>query len=352
MSKWVDRALALLVASTALVFVPSMNPAFSKPKTGVFVASAGLAAIAAWMDRRVATPIPRLPLALLVAWAAAIAVSSITNENTHPALLSSALVVVAISLQFPSIPVTTRTVTIVGAVVAVVALVQWFLGSGRRLDVFGTLGNPDFVASFLTAALPFALVSHRLGWIAAVVMLAALPACRSFATLLGLAAIVLVMFRRRPRFVLLGFGLIVLVFVTTDRRLDRPLEGRRALAAVTAPHLLDDPVTGSGPGTFVDLWRKWDVGALEPQDHAHLDAVELALELGWVGALALLALGITAASKTRGIRWDSSTAAAASIAAILVRGLVDFPLQRPADLALFAVAIGIAYNPAQPPEPT
>jgi O-antigen ligase len=124
------------------------------------------------------------------------------------------------------------------------------------------------------------------------------------------------------------------------------IQGRIELHQVAAPHLLDAPLTGLG--SVEKLWP-----ASRPQNHVHDDWLELALEQGIPAALLLAALTIAALRKALQKKLIGPAAALASLAA---RAFVDFPLARPAELALFVTLIAVALREepctSSPPSPS
>jgi O-antigen ligase len=122
-----------------------------------------------------------------------------------------------------------------------------------------------------------------------------------------------------PRRKLALFTLLPLAIAASGRNLQSRIDGRLDLSLTAAKHLLDAPLFGIGPVTAI----------FANQNHVHDDLLERALEHGWPVALLLLAIAVQALRKGRG------TAAAAALAGLCARSFVDFPLARPAELALF-----------------
>ena len=247
---------------------------------------------------------------------------------------------------------------------------------GQRLALYGTLGNPDFVASVLGVTAPLGIVAAlraRPGqrWpdlLSVAIQVLALALLRSFATVLALgAAAVAVLFpgagrERRWLLLALGAALLVAALPLTGRSPSTVLRGRWYLISTAAPHVADAPWLGQGPGAVVLHWPAWELerwrsrcGA-DPacvaghpeakftgvQEHLHDDWLERLLESGLVGLAALLALvgtAFTAALRSRSLE---GLGIASGLAAHAARATVDFPLQRPADLVLLAVLCGAA----------
>ncbi len=105
-----------------------------------------------------------------------------------------------------------------------------------------------------------------------------------------------------------------------------------------------DPFAGFGPAALTPRLARYG-----RQDHLHADWLELWLTRGLLGVLAFglaLAAPLSAAWK----RADALVFAA--LVAALSRALVDFPLERPADLCLLAVVSALAFLPEPPCAPS
>lgn len=162
--------------------------------------------------------------------------------------------------------------------------------------------------------------------------------------------------------------LVALAVPLAGRSLSSAAAGRLYLARVIAPHALDAPLVGLGPGAVEALWPAWEVEwwrarcgsdaacvAADPrsrfaalQDHAHDDWLEVLVERGLVGLAALLALFAFALRRA----WRSpralGTGVVAALVAMMTRAALDFPLARPADLCLLAAVVGLASHLEEP----
>jgi len=375
----VRRALpALAVAVTLITVWPAARSAFHEPKAWVFLGAAVLGA-ALTLPRWRWSALPLLALTVVQPWHSA-------EEGVMALAFAWALA------AWPSLGIEarqfTRVVGLAAAGVGVIVVLQAIgldvfsmagpQGLTSRLRLYGTLGNPDFVASVL---LPIGLLSLSLrqrgegrgeGLLVPIVVLivAALVLTRSFGTLLAaLAAGVVLLLHRRGQGVLAVLGLSALLVVgLLGRDAGRTLAGRRYLVSVALPHVLDAPLFGHGLGATALAWPEWELSywqarcpdaacvAADPQrqfaaaqDHLHADWLEWLLERGLLGTLALLlALGAPLVAHWR--RADPFLLAA--LAAVLARSLVDFPLHRPADLCLLAALLAQVSPPPAATSPT
>ena len=367
------RALpAVAVALTLLVVWPASSSAFHEPKRWLFLVAAGLGALLT-PPRWRWTALPLVALTALQPWRGA--------EAGWQALAFAWALAAWPALQ-PELRQFTRVVGIAGAVVALVVVLQFFgvdlfgvagpdSGDGR-LRLYGTLGNPDFVASVLlpvavlllgkaTALSPTLSPAGARGSIVLLLFIVpALVLTRSFATLLSalVAAGVVIIHRRGARVgpLLLLCGLLGLGLV--GRGLGGTLAGRGYLVSVAAPHVADAPLLGQGLGSTVQEWPAWELSYWQArcadaacvqahpqgrfaalQDHVHNDGLEWLLERGVLGMLALvLALGAPLLAAWRG----NDSLFLAALSAALARALVDFPLHRPADLCLLAALCALS----------
>jgi O-antigen ligase len=327
---------------------------------------------------------------LAALWLAGPALSALLGEGGAPLPLArevgGGLLLLGLLLAPPPPRATRRAAAGAGAAVAAVAVLQaagadpfawagWAPqgAGGGRMHVYGTLGNPTFVAALLGATLCLTAGEEaravgrpaRLGWgLAAVVQGAALAATRSWGALLALAAAGLVAGAvaapsgggrpgRAARWTGLGLlaALLVLGLSVAGRPVGRVVEGRRYLWQVAAPQLAAAPLLGQGPGAFEARWPEWEAGHWGQgragpqqarfrgrQDHAHQDVLEWLLELGLLGTLprlVLLGLALWRAVAAR------EAALAAALTALLVRAQVDFPLARPAELGLLVALVAL-----------
>jgi O-antigen ligase len=84
------------------------------------------------------------------------------------------------------------------------------------------------------------------------------------------------------------------------------------------------------------------------QDHLHNDPLEVLIDRGVAGFLTLV-LALLVPLSTIGRRRDDSAAFLfAAMIALLGRALIDFPLERPADLCLLALLASLTPAPDDP----
>ena len=324
--------MPLLHAGLALLVVPWFRAhPFSEPKLLLLAAGAVAVAVLALRDRAAA---PRLPVLLALSW--------LFFSRSGP-LLDAAAALLLLGLLFYRWDgdALLRWLPWIGAAMATVVLGQALL-PGPRLRMFGTLGNPDFCAAWLGAGLCISLGAiwttspRRLPPLPAALQAGALLAIGSFGTVLALGAAALVGLRSRRALGAVAAGALCVAAAGRDPM--RVLEGRIELHRIALPHLLDAPLRGLGPGSVEALYS-------EKQDHVHDDWLERAIEQGIPAALclALLAtLGIAAAVRRQ------RPEVAAALASLCARAFVDFPLARPAELALFVTLIALSLKEEDP----
>ncbi|MDP1829132.1 MAG: O-antigen ligase family protein [Archangium sp.] len=386
------RALpAIAVGLTLLAVWPPSQSAFHEPKRWLFFAAATLGALLT-LPRWKWTALPLVALTALQPW-----------HGAGPGLqaLAFAWALAAWPALQPDLRRLTRISGIAAAVVGLVVVLQ-ALGldvlafaapdaETTRLRAYGTLGNPDFVASALLPIAVLLIGSREKKWLLLLLLIVpALVLTRSFATLLSalVAAVLVSVHRRRspsdpperspsvpppstPRganggLLVMGVLCMLLAVGLLGRDPGNTLAGRRYLVAVALPHVADAPLLGHGLGATVLAWPTWELSYWQArcddaacvkahpegrfaglQDHLHADWLEWLLERGLPGALALLlALGAPLRASWRG----ADPFLFAALGAALSRGLVDFPLHRPADLCLLAALVACAQvSQTQPP---
>ena len=365
--------LAAGVALLPLACWPDLSAPFSTPKLILVCVLAALTLAAAALDRSSlrwpawpwslmltslglsAVLAPAVSLTALAAWLAPVALvllpSRLSLAVAGAALVESALVVAQRLGLDPLL------------------LLGWHAAeyANPRMRAYGTLGNPDFVAAWLCASLPLVWpLAARSGlWrAAAVLQLVAIAATGSRAAAAGLVASALVMIlgqRGRLRLWTLAGALAVAASVVAlnPRPLGETAHGRIYYLQVVAAHWREIPLTGCGAGAFLSRFAAWQQDWLSshsdpqiqrfagPLDHAHNDYVELAVDFG---PLALAAFLLLLAWRLR--RACGSLPALAGLAALAAIAVVDFPLHRPAESALFWLLLGWAGAANSRPDPS
>ena len=371
----------MTVVAVVLVVWPGASSPFGGPKWAVTVVAAALALAllprnARRLDGVAVAALANLGVCLL---------SMVLGDGPSPWWTLAGPVLIA-CFALAAVPMPWGAMVLAGGIAAAVVLLQSIgldpfaalgpVAEGSRLGRYGTLGNPDFVASVLGVTLPlggFAALRTRftgrqLAIASVVLQLLGLALLRSFATVLALGAATLVVllatargFRRR-RVLILALALVLLAVPILGRSAGSVIRGRCYLVATAAPHVREAPLLGQGPGTVVRRWPVWELErwqercgtdpacvAAHPesrfaglQDHLHDDWLERLLESGIVGLLALVALfGTTFVAALRSGTLEG-VGVAAALASLAARATVDFPLARPADLVLLAVLCGEA----------
>ena len=386
--------LPALNVGLALIVVPGLAQPFSTPKLWWLLACALVAAGLSLLspEPRTIAPAARQASWLSLGWLGSVLLSALAAGAADPAALgrdAAAAVLVIALLRFRPDPSTTlRAIAFAGALVAASVLLQWAgvdLFSAHatgRLRLHGTLGNPDFAAAWLGAALPLTVCEaiasgkahhdsrRRLLLASASLQVGALAAIGSLATVISLVAAALVLgFGSRKKILPAWIAIGVLAALgAVQREPGRALQGRLYLHRVALPHLIEAPLLGQGPGAIRLLWPAWEearkrTAAEAPfvaaQDHVHDDWLERALDLGLPSALCLAALAaLSIGCAIRLGRAQSGPAAlrrlaaGAALAGLCARAFVDFPLARPAELGLFATLIALALAPPEEPCPS
>ena len=397
-----DRRLGISVGALCLaagvVVVPGLASPFLAPRSALLGAAALSATVLVASRRTLAAPGGS---AWLLAWPATAALAAFVGDLTRPGAalqaVAAGLLAAALARLRPAPGPALTGLALGGAADAAVVLAQAAgldpftlaglapAAAGDRLRLYGTSGNPDFAAALIVPALVAAVAEAAAAGpgrpvrraalaVAALLCAAALVPLRSLATapsLLagGLAAAWALRAHRRA----LGAAAVLAVLAAlaaaagaAGRDLARAAEGRLHLVAQAVRHLADGPRTlalGHGPGAFVSLHAAWtrddptastEARFAGPQDHVHCDPIEVLLESGIPGLLAMAGALALALSRALGTRPGETTedavrraAIAAGIASLCARSLVDFPLHRPGELAVLAVLCGLAFGPAR-----
>lgn len=354
----------------------------------LLLAAVDLALAAAWLSGQIR---PRAAAAgswLTLGWVTAVSISSLVGAILNFDALVLALLPIPLFLciaggHVPP-PSLARAVWLATTCEAVIVVLQfcgldplqalgWFPEAfpSPRMRMYGTFGNPDFVAAWGCGALPLCWReiavcqgdrrAQALRWAAAVVQIAAILATGSRIFPL---ALLLWAGLTRPSSALKRIWLralpivaVLLYFAPHTRPLADTIKGRLYLAEVTASHW-QIPLVGFGPGSFEERFAVWQVEWLrahrqEPGaarfagavDHAHNDYLELLVDYGPVGLSLVVAMAgwIAIRAWRRGAEPLASVPASAAFGAatLLTIAAVDFPFHRPAEWSLLWLFLGI-----------
>jgi len=400
------RLLLLFAAIFPLICWPAMDRPFSQPK--ILLLSIVVPAGLLFSLRGVRAAFSSLPSALrwsLLAWffstSASVAFANyISRESLVLPLLGAGWLFLLLAVR--PLPRDLAWSLVAGAgAVALLALLQFarfdpfvwlgwqpLLPSSARMRVYATLGNPDFVAAFLAALLPVSVSLYRHArqrWLVAILIAlqaGALCSTGSRALLLALLGVTfcLAAFRQTRAALTLGVLLIAAAGIVSALHVGRPLsstiQGRIYIWRVSAPHILDHRILGSGPGAFAAAYPGWESAYGSSgranlresvfaglQQHAHDDFIEISLDYGLLGLAAWLAVLIAILSLARRLARDSVVGqseppnlslplgAAAGMVAMLSISLVDFPFERPTEqfafwsLAALILLTGLSHHP-------
>ena len=334
---------------------------------------------------------------VLVAWLASVAWSGLAAPAVSPEALVLGIVgplwcLLIVLTELPSTRVAAFHVAGT-TVVACVGLAQavgldpfvWFGwlpvidGASIRMRVYGTLGNPNFVAALMAISIPLAggLAvapggSRRMRAFAALaigMMAAALAVTGSRAGALGLACGVVVfavlLRHRLSRWMIAGAVLaaVVVIAVSSGRGTIETLRGRLYIWQTTWAHAWERPIAGVGPGAFELHYKGWDDAARAsrraaaghvrfagPQQAAHNDYLQALVERGVAGLVTtvlVLATPVLVWRRSRRCPAGARAAlagAAGAVAACAAVAILDFPLQRPAETAALWMAVALAWQ--------
>lgn len=163
--------------------------------------------------------------------------------------------------------------------------------------------------------------------------------------------------RRRLRQGLLAIGVLLLAGIGVVGFAGKALPGWGTGASIetrvdywstSLRAIADQPLTGSGVGTFLQSFRRFEDPARVDRfyvNHAHNDYLELLIEAGVPAAILLIGFfwwwAGRAAEAWRGPGAVEEKAAAVASAAILLHSLIDYPLRTAAIAALFAVCLAL-----------
>jgi putative inorganic carbon (HCO3(-)) transporter len=359
-----------------LACCPWIADPFFAPKLWLLGAADVLLAALYLLRRPVSTPDW-----VATAWVLAVSLSSLFASSTHLEALALALLPVpaywVLRSGLPSGDSVAQAIRLGSVAESAVAVLQWcgadpfrWFGyrpeafANPRMRVYGTLGNPDFVAAWCCATLPLVatMPSRRLRWAAIALQVAAILAAGSRIFLLFLPAYLAVLLFYRPRWwrlALLGLPVAAaLVWLSPVRPIGNTIAGRVYLSRIPLAHWREIPLTGTGPGSLETRFAQWQQQWLRtrgndpsvrrfagPVDHVHNDYVEFFVEYGAVGLAVFLCL--CGRITIQGFRLRSQPvppyiiSAAGGAAGLMLCAGVDFPFHRPAEWGLLWLLFGL-----------
>lgn len=254
---------------------------------------------------------------------------------------------------------------------SIVSVAQLYTSGGRIFWIFptpyrdlvcGPFVNRDHYAAFIELTLPLAIVAAlrapRYALAAGVMIASALAGgSRAGAALIALEAVILLAPALRGRLRTRAFQVAACALAFTllagwqllwDRFNEtNPLVYRAEMLSSTLAMARERPLTGFGLGSFETVYpgfALFDAGLLVT--HAHNDWAQWAAEGGWLFPALLLPIAFwTAWRSLRGAPW------LLGVPIVFLHSLVDFPLQKPALLALAFLLTGLAASRATMREP-
>lgn len=380
---WARRIVVSLPLLLGLVFVPALAAPFSTPRTAIFVLVSSVlgglvlstaSGLKMWDGEGYLWSAVLVYVAIVVTSAALspwryMGVSAVVFAITGLLLFGAARVALAGTTRALLL-----TISVSAALVSLLTIAQfWNLNllafsgapgvSAGRMRMYSTLGNPNFVASFLAAAIPaplalaFGSCHRRVLWLStALVIAVGIVLTGSRAGVLALVAAVLVFATTAIRNGLARWsvvGALALVCVLgaaahlNPRTASESLRGRAFIWKVALADGAARSAFGSGPGSFGYLYpTRMGRFFSEPghgnllrfaghERHAQNDFVEAWHDTGWLGLTSLLAIfGLWLGSMWIRFRHQeaamraTTAAAMAGVAALLVASMFDFPLHR------------------------
>jgi putative inorganic carbon (hco3(-)) transporter len=384
-----ERLACAAIVALPLACWPGLEHTFLTPKLGLLALIDAALAARYLLSRPKSSHAAQAADWAWLAWLSAVALSALAAPYVPveallllalPAPLAFALERGAISVEDVG-----RAIVAGSTALSLIAVLQYlgadplrWLGwvpeafANPRMRVYGTLGNPDFVAAWCAGTLPVVVMraAGRRGaslrsiltvWLPVALHLAAIVATGSRVFLLALPAAAVVMLALRAplsKWWLAAAAAVVLaaVWLSPARPLRTTVEGRLYLARVAASGWRHIPLAGYGPGAFEFQFARRQVEWLREHsaagaagaafagavDHAHNDYIEMLIELGPVGLGAFFSLSGVLVWRARRNRHDANSQGAwGGVAALAVVALVDFPFHRPAEWVLYWMLLGI-----------
>lgn len=400
MARWIVLSLPL---SLALIFVPGFAAPFSTPKTAVFGGStfllAGLVLLVMHARPQRNEYLFRITT---LGYVALVAVSAVASPLRYMSLQPCAFAVAGVLLFGAArcaLAGKTRallvTISVAALVAALITVAQFCnlnpleaLGMSAsfsgRMRMYSSLGNPNFVAAFLAAAIPAPLAlslrgghDRGLGIASGLLIAVAVLLTGSRAGVLGMAAAVvafavMAIDNRAARWLMFGAVALVCIVVPAthfnSRTVSESASGRIFIWRVALSDGAAGSAFGSGPGSFAYLYpakmgRFFSESGREPllrftghERHAQNDFVEAWCDTGWLGLVSLLAVfgawlfvACRLLSEGNGRMRHLTAAAMAGVAAVGTVALFDFPLHRAETWALLWLWMAVPFVEQEPP---
>jgi len=249
---------------------------------------------------------------------------------------------------------------------AVIVAGNGLLRLGSEPEFISTLGNWDFLGTYLAASLVI-MISDGGRWsiLGSLIVIVAMCFCRSRGAWLALGAVGLLWFLGfRNRFfqrwqaravmavvVLAGAVLLARPYVQQQWRTDvRPMIWKATLDMIAAR-----PLLGHGLGAYVAVYPAYRLPEyfLRPKatnvtDHAHNELLEIAAEQGLIGLAAVLWLwatavwcGFCACRRLEGVNRRSLWGLFGAMLVLMLHGLVDVDLRHLPNQSLLWLLMGL-----------
>jgi O-antigen ligase len=373
--------LPLALPCIALFFVPAFDSPFIAAKTSFLLGIGALAAFAGMagvFPKKFSKIFPeKLLLWSAIFWASVVLFSTLHTGNWAECwrpialFIAVALLLIAYVRQKISEKTIVTAIAVSGFSVAIFAisghfgydLPRFFAGMAApgRMRTASTLGNPLFVASFLSVSiwaafiLPWRFSRIPLALIVLAGMLVTTERTAMLAFVAGtLCFSVCGVKTQRQRVLLLTIALILIVLplgvFRNPRSLKTTVQGRIFLWKTALQHIT---FFGNGPGSFYRMYNR-DLRELAPEIPASefhfIDyetasyniCVQAVVETGILGLIAMLIFFAAWFRMAWKLRENQTAACAmAAVAAFLAAGLADDPLSRPEGMVLLAAWLAV-----------
>jgi O-antigen ligase len=403
---WTRRIVVSLPLLLGLTFIPALASPFSVPKTAIFVLLSfvfGGLVLSTASDLKMREGERNLWIAVLVYIAIVVtcaAVSPLRYLSTSRVAFATGGLLLFGAARFVLAGKTRALLLTISGTATLVALFTiaqfWNLDllafsgvsgvSASRMRMYSTLGNPNFVASFLAAAVPAPIAlalgkcHQRAPWIVTSLVIAmGIVLTGSRAGVLALVAAVVVFgaitIRNRVAWwsVIAGLAIVcvcVAIVHFNPRTATESLHGRYFIWKVTLADGAARSALGSGPGSFGYLYPIRMGRFFSDPSHANLlryagherhaqnDFVEAWHDTGWLGLTSLLAIfglwlglmRIHLRDEQASVRAATATAVA-GVAALLVTAMFDFPLHRAETWTLLWLWMAVPFAKQESPTP-